>query len=42
LCSNLVNDCGEVFAKDGDYAAFEKVMAEVLDLGADAASGAGA
>ena len=31
-CLNRGNDRNEIFAKDGDYAAFEKAMAEVLKL----------
>ena len=31
-CLNRGNDRGEIFGKDGDYAAFEKVIAEVLRL----------
>ena len=31
-CLNRGNDRAEIFSKEGDYAAFEKVMAEVLDL----------
>src|SRR5271156_1127949 len=31
-CLNRGNDRGEIFSKEGDYAAFEKVMAEELTL----------
>ena len=31
-CLNRGNDRAEIFSKEVDYAAFEKVMAEVLDL----------
>ncbi len=31
-CLNRGNDRAEIFSKEGDYAAFEKVMAELLDL----------
>ena len=31
-CLNRGNDRGEIFAKDGDYAAFEKAMGEVIEL----------